>query len=101
MRRLNPDTLVRLNRPFAVFVEPGDVGEDGAVEWFAKIVGYELDNMTLGEDPIDAVDSVIDVLRLLAGVCPNGVHNWIIDHGDRWECGKCGELARKEAIIDE
>jgi ribosomal protein S27AE len=103
-RHLNPSRLIKLERPFTIFIEPGDVDDDGNVEWFAKLVGPTLDQMTFADSAIGAVDSALDVLRLLTGTCPSdidGVHNWIVDHGDRWECGRCGEIARKESIVDE
>lgn len=103
MRQLNPSQLVRLDRPFAIFFEPGDVDDEGNVTWFAKIIGHSLDQMTMGDSALEAVDSALDVLRLLTGTCPNsgdGTHNWIVDHGDRWECGRCTEIARKETIVD-
>lgn len=56
------DPLV-IQRPFAIFIEPGDV-VDGRLQWYAKIVGHELDNFTWGEDgPVSAVEAVLDLLK--------------------------------------
>lgn len=98
-RRLIQDDLIVLDRPFAIFVEPGDVDEDGNIEWYAKIVGHELDNITSGPSPQRAIDDALDLLNGLTGKCTTvkPEHNWIIrrelDEGLGWECARCGEVA--------
>jgi len=56
----NPLTI---QRPFAIFIEPGDV-VDGRLQWYAKIVGHELDNFTWSDDgPIGAVKEAVILLE--------------------------------------
>jgi len=51
---------VAVTRPFAVFVEP-----DGNGHWVAHIVGFQLDNCTQGDSPVQALEMAADLLRLL------------------------------------
>lgn len=105
MRRLK-DT-VKLNRPFAVFIEPGDVCDDGRVQWNAKVVGHELDNMTWGASPILALEESIALLCTLSGTCTpeKPAHNWIIetklDDSPAWECARCGEVVVATEFVNE
>lgn len=61
-----------INRPFAIFIEPGDV-LDGKLQWYAKIVGHELDNFTWGDGPIGALSAVIDLVKDLVEPMEEGV----------------------------
>jgi hypothetical protein len=55
---------VVIQHPFVIVVEPGDV-VDGKLQWFAKIMGHELDNMTWADTPLEAVQSAMDLLKEL------------------------------------
>lgn len=100
--KLDPKKLVTLNRPFAIFVEPGDVIDDQLV-WFAKIVGFGLDNIVYSDSPTKALTEAVDLLRLLSGKCPAfAEHVWVEDKTDWYRCTYCDELTnRSEFLADE
>jgi len=50
---------------FCVFVMPGE--SDG--KWIAHVVGHDLDNLTEGNDPVEAVEMAADLIRVLTGRC--------------------------------
>ncbi len=80
MRRLKSDTLVKIDRPFAIFVEEDEVQCDGKPCWIAKIIGQGLDNYTFGESPYHAVTMAADVIKMLTGSCLLGQQpDWSID----------------------
>lgn len=101
-RQLKDDSAVTLDRPFALFVEPGDVDDDGQLQWYAKIVGFELDNIVYGESPYEAIQEALELLRLMSGVCTPDYkeHNFIVETEinsiPAWECARCGYAAAKE-----
>ncbi len=102
-RYIAADSIV-LNRPFCVYVEPGDIDEDGNIEWFAKIAGFELDNMVVGASPQKALVEAIDLLNALTGQCTamKPEHNFIIrkelQNGMGWECARCGVAAHDNQL---
>lgn len=101
-RQLKDGSTVALDRPFALFVEPGDVDDEGKLQWYAKIVGFELDNIVYGGSPTEAITEAVELLNSLAGVCSTEYkeHNFIVDteiNGHpAWECARCGYAAAKE-----
>lgn len=103
--RLKSEGLVALDRPFAIFVEPGDTNED----WFAKIVGFELDQIVYAPTAQLALVEAIDLLNALTGKCSAAFpgHDFAIqttlDEHPAWECSRCGEVAAEDAleIVDE
>ncbi len=104
-KRLNPESLVSLDRPFSIFVEPGDYDDEGKRMWLAKIVGYELDQIAYSHSPLGALKEASEVIRLVAGLCLNGEHSF--DHevtdGDvfAYRCSACLEVAPKELMVDD
>lgn len=99
--KLDPKKLIALNRPFAVFVEPGDVIDD-ELQWFAKVVGFELDNIVYANTPTKALTEVVDLLRLLSGRCTANIgHAW--EHRDETYnyCRYCDTLTHKDEFLDE
>ena len=54
---------MKVKHPFVVIVEPGDVDDNGNLQWFAKIVGHQLDNMTWGEGPIEALEAALHLME--------------------------------------
>lgn len=106
MKRLNPESLVKLDRPFSIFVEPGDVDKTGKLTWMAKTVGYELDQFAFSDSPLGALKEATNVIRMLAGICTGGQEH-AFDHevtDNRgifaWRCSKCLEVAPKELLVD-
>lgn len=108
--RLKANQIVRVTHPFVVFVEPGDV-VGGKLQWYAKIVGHELDQFTFGESPTEALDEALSLVRTLTGKCDDDEeHVWSIDTvleppedfdghpvtTPAWGCIKCDEVASKE-----
>lgn len=97
--KLDPSKLVVLNRPFAIFVEPGDVIDD-ELQWFAKIVGFGLDNIVYSDSPTKALTEANDLLRLLSGKCPaftNHVWQEINDYQNK--CLYCDEVTAKTEFL--
>ena len=98
-----------IKRPFAVFIEPaGDV----AGVWVAHVVGHDLDNVTQGVGPHDAVIMVHDMLMLMSDRCTSaddGVHDYAEEcmlHPEHapltpaWRCTKCKATVAKDAVED-
>lgn len=56
------DDHIVIRHPFVVFVEPGDV-VDGKLQWNAKIVGHELDNLAWADDPVQALEAALDLVK--------------------------------------
>lgn len=56
------DDHIVIQHPYVVFVEPGDV-VDGKLQWMAKIVGHELDNLTWADGPVEALEMALSLLK--------------------------------------
>lgn len=56
------DDHIVIQHPYVVFVEPGDV-VDGKLQWMAKIVGHELDNLTWADGPVEALAMALSLLK--------------------------------------
>lgn len=108
MRRLKLADVIKIDRPFAIFVQEAF---DVPGQWTAHIVGHQLDNVTCGEGPEDAVAMSLDLLCLLTGRCarsPDGQHDWSLEgrltvtdkEGSRdiegWKCSQCFDVWSKE-----
>ncbi len=111
MRRLRDDaTLVKVDRPFAVWVEEA---YDLPGVWVAHIAGHNLDNVTQGNSPQEALFMAYDVLKILTGYCSseNPEHDFSIDSAivpedgeviPAYECSRCHEKwARSEFEEDD
>lgn len=104
MRKLKTENLVYIDRPFVVYVEPGDV-VDSQLRWYAKLVGYNLDQMTWGDSPLEALNNAVEVVQLLTGKCLGGSdHIWdessALDDEPAWRCSRCNEVALKTLFDD-
>ena len=55
---------MKVEHPFVVVIEPGDV-VDGKLQWWAKIIGHQLDNITWGDDPLDALKEAVELMKIL------------------------------------
>jgi hypothetical protein len=112
MRRLKRDSLLKIDRPFAIFVEQDFHGGDDT-QWLAHVVGHQLDNVTCGKGPEDAVAMAFDLVSILTGWCTkqeDGVHDWSAEgffietdaEGTRRvygpKCAHCGEVTRESEL---
>lgn len=53
---------MKIRHPFVVLIEPGDV-VDGKVQWHAKVIGHELDHMTWGDGPVEALEAALHLVE--------------------------------------
>ncbi len=115
VRRPQSDHLVKIERPFSIFVEES---YDIPGIWIAHIVGHELDNVTQGQGPEDAVFMAYDLLRFLTGRCDADhvdhdltveavIPPTILDDGEvlhpevpAWECARCRDKFPKSIVED-
>lgn len=58
---------MNIEHPFVVVIEPGDV-VDGKLQWFAKIIGHKLDNMTWSDSPLGALRESVRLMEDLTTV---------------------------------
>lgn len=106
--------LIPLDRPIAIWLEEAD---DLPGTWIARITGLQLDNITQGAPgggPISALESAADLLRMLAGVCPDPRgHDFsvkttfdgydddnvlLFEGGPAIGCSRCPERAHADAL---
>lgn len=118
MRRLKDGCMdLKIDRPFAIFVQEAD---DIPGVWVAHVVGHELDNVTQGHGPEDAVLMTYDLLRILTGMCTpeHREHDLSIetvipesrfdDTGEvihpelpAWECSRCHDRFAKTRVVED
>lgn len=103
MKRKYTDA-VRITRPFTVVVAP-DL--DDPTIWTAHLIGPELDNMTYGHSPQEALSMAYDLLSLLSDYCceAHPEHDHCIDSAlddgtPAWECSRCTTRTAKSAFDD-
>ena len=64
MNLFDDDDHIVIQHPYAVFVEPGDV-VDGQLQWLAKIIGHEFDNITWANGPVEALEEAMALIKEL------------------------------------
>lgn len=93
-----------ITRPFAIFVEEA---HDMPGTWTAHVVGHQLDNVTQGNSPEDAVFMAYDMLSLLTDYCTGdggtAKHDYsfecTLDDGTpAWGCTTCGTRSAKDSL---